>query len=843
MSFYLKKYQEKVVSELTAFYEEAKKTEAALAPAKNALPPELRHQIDWIGATFNKLHKVYRDQPVNGLKEHYPRIVIKVPTGGGKTLLAVEAIREYQNRYAGKRTGLVVWVIPTETIYSQTIAKLKDKANPLRQFLDQSSGNRTLIIEKGQRLTVQDIEENLVVLFIMIQSISRKNGKEALKMFQDAGGFEEFFPADHRYDLHAELLKNCPNLDSFDYIGNPVVKTSMGNAIRVSRPFIIIDEIHKVFSDTAKETIDGLNPVMVLGLTATPKKDMNILVSITGLELKEEEMIKLDMHIIPPVNRNADDWKSMLVEITKQQKLLEKKAKKYQQTTGVYIRPIALIQVERTGKEQRGKGFVHSFDVKEHLREIGINPDEISIKSSSQNDIEDVNLFAQDCNVRYIITKDALREGWDCSFAYMLGIVPNANSNTGVTQLVGRILRQPFARKTGVKELDESYVFYSKGDAGKVLDQVNAGFSNEGLEDIISGVTIDGTPSAERRTKTVGIRNIFKKDFASSFYLPVWVVMKNEQKRKFSYERDIKPAIDFSSFSITPEMIKELKASLSAENENRYSFIVTLDEKSKIQKKVESMTAIKSSEVNIAYLSRRYAELVENPFVARKLSKSHLDTVIEKIGKEKAVHYFDYISKYLVDQLAKYKKISEETVFKNNLKKGNLMLAVSDNAEIGYRVPEKHEITIDRDPNYFKYYLFEDVEISAMNSLEQKVGELLDKQDRILWWFRNKVSSDWYSIQGWQKNKIRPDFVAAKKNESGKLELVYVLESKGQQLLGNDDSNYKKAVMEIMTEQSQQSRISNYTQGVLDFGEVNDKVEFYFVEQGQEETEVKKRFK
>jgi type III restriction enzyme len=331
-------------------------------------------------------------------------MVIKVPTGGGKTLLAVEAIREYQTRYAGKRTGLVVWVIPTETIYSQTIAKLKDKANPLRQFLDQSSGNRTLIVEKGQRLSIQDIEENLVILFIMIQSISRKNAKESLKMFQDAGGFEEFFPADHRYDLHEELLKNCPNLDSFNYMGNPVVKTSMGNAIRVSRPLIIIDEIHKVFSNTAKETIDGLNPVMVLGLTATPKKDMNILVSITGLELKDEEMIKLDMHIIPPENRNADDWKSMLVEITKQQKLLEKKAKKYQQTTGVYIRPIALIQAERTGKEQRGKGFVHSLDIKEHLQEIGINPDEVSIKSSSQNDIEDVDLLAQDCNVRYIIT-------------------------------------------------------------------------------------------------------------------------------------------------------------------------------------------------------------------------------------------------------------------------------------------------------------------------------------------------------------------------------------------------------------------------------------------------------
>jgi type III restriction enzyme len=187
--------------------------------------------------------------------------------------------------------------------------------------------------------------------------------------------------------------------------------------------------------------------------------------------------------------------------------------------------------------------------------------------------------------------------------------------------------------------------------------------------------------------------------------------------------------------------------------------------------------------------------------------------------------------------------VAEETAFKNNLKKGNLMLAVSDNADLGYRVPEKHEMTIDGKTNTFNYYLFDDVEISAMNSLEKKVGELLDKQDKILWWFRNKVSNDWYSIQGWQKNKIRPDFVAAKKNDSGKLELVYVLESKGQQLLGNDDSNYKKAVMEVMTEQSQQSKIGNYTQGTFDFGEVNDKVEFYFVEQGQEETEVKRRFK
>src|SRR3989304_3568422 len=124
---------------------------------------------------------------------------------------------------------------------------------------------------------------------------------------------------------------------------------------------------------------------------------------------------------------------------------------------------MALIQVEATGKDQRGKhNRVHSLDVYEYLASLDINPDEIAIKTSSQNDIEDVNLFSPDCPVRFIVTKEALREGWDCSFAYVLVVIPNVNSDTSITQLIGRILRQPNAKKIGVSELDESYVYYAK---------------------------------------------------------------------------------------------------------------------------------------------------------------------------------------------------------------------------------------------------------------------------------------------------------------------------------------------------------------------------------------------
>jgi len=843
---FLKRYQIKVVSELKSFYAKARETKDAFDTAKKSLPEEMRHTLNWVQTTFQNVVKEYKDRPTNGFGEYYPRIVMKVPTGGGKTLLAVETIREYQNLFARRRTGLVVWIVPSETIYSQTVAKLRDKANSLRQLLDQASGNKTLILEKGQRLTTHDIEENLVILFIMIQSISRQNGKEALKVFQDSGGFESFFPADNRYDLHGELIKNCPNLDCISddmFKGGTLVKTSLGNAIRLSKPFIIIDEIHKVFSDMARKTIDGLNPEMVLGLSATPKAEMNILVSINGIELKDEEMIKLDMHIIPPSGKKNDDWKPMLKELKSHRDTLEKKAIKYKQTSGMYIRPIALIQVERTGKDQRGKGFVHSLDVKEFLQTLEISPDEIAIKSSSQNDIEDINLFSKDCNIRYIITKEALREGWDCSFAYLLGIIPNVNSDTGVTQLVGRILRQPYARKTGIPELDESYVYYSKGDTRSILEKVDTGFKNEGLEDLVTRIKVDNNDIINQ-TKKVKIRKDFKKAYESAFYLPVWVMVdKGQNKHRFTYELDIKPYIDYSTFVLDDATIEKLKSSFSEETKERRSISVTLDSQSKVSAKYDQTEVNNAREINIDYLTRRYAELTENPFYARKLAVQHVELLIKKLGKDLIEENFGYISAFLYSLLFEEKTKNEENMFMSYIKTKKIVLAVSNDANLGFKIPEEDTITVGRLPNPYKYYLFDDVDLSSMNSLEHTVGGILEKQEKILWWFRNKINRSWYSIQGWHEHKIRPDFVAAKKNDNGKLELVYIIESKGEHLMGNKDTVYKQKVLNLMTDRKQKNEIQHYEQLELPFTKVNDNVEFYLVEQGKEEEDLKRLLK
>ena len=119
---------------------------------------------------------------------------LKIPTGGGKTLLAVKTIDLVQSLYLKRQTGLVVWIVPTLQIYRQTLQRLKDRDDPYRQHLDMVSAGKTLILEKTDGFTPQDVDEHLAVLLLMLPSASRAN-KEALRMFRDSRGVSSVLPA------------------------------------------------------------------------------------------------------------------------------------------------------------------------------------------------------------------------------------------------------------------------------------------------------------------------------------------------------------------------------------------------------------------------------------------------------------------------------------------------------------------------------------------------------------------------------------------------------------------------------------------------------------------------
>jgi hypothetical protein len=259
---------------------------------------------------------------------------------------------------------------------------------------------------------------------------------------------------------HADALARTPNLDRYDLAegqaGWPMVKDSLGNAL--IRPLVVMDEGHRAISEIAFQTLYGFNPCFVLELSATPKdvvatrtqsaRPANVVVEVLGTELDREGMIKMPLNLDA---RQSSDWRDTLRAALERLNELERQARTFQADKGRYIRPIMLVKVERTGADQRDAGHIHARDVKEWLTTAASLGDaEIAIKTAETNDLnspENQDLLAETNRVRVIVTKQALQEGWDCPFAYVL-CEPIGSDATGGPHPASAACRAYWCRST-----------------------------------------------------------------------------------------------------------------------------------------------------------------------------------------------------------------------------------------------------------------------------------------------------------------------------------------------------------------------------------------------------------
>ena len=329
----------------------------------------------------------------DGCGRPVPNAVLKVPTGGGKTWLAVSGVSCIMGRYLGRNTGFVLWIVPNEAIYRQTLKHLRDRQHPYRQALDRAAAGRVRIMEKTDRLDARDVETNLCVMLLMLQSANRET-QESLKMFRDRGDVHGFFPPEGEQHAHREALERTQNLDAYEGMLFPMVKDSLGNALRVIRPVVVVDEGHRAISDLASETLYGFNPCFVLELTATPKdvqprggrkprrgRYANLLVEVTGRELDREGMIKTPLNLEP---RQGTDWRATLNAALTKLNTLHAAAERLRADSNRYVRPIMLVQVERTGEAQRESGHIHAKDVRDWLLTAGFDEAEVAIKTAER---------------------------------------------------------------------------------------------------------------------------------------------------------------------------------------------------------------------------------------------------------------------------------------------------------------------------------------------------------------------------------------------------------------------------------------------------------------------------
>jgi type III restriction enzyme len=442
----LKSYQQKVINDLETFLEYA------------ARFPDLRQAF----------HHYWKDKGVTQPEVYknnvpkVPHVCVKVPTAGGKTFIAANALRpifDQLERVDPTRRKVVIWLVPSRTILEQTIKNLSDTAHPYRQKLNTHFNGRVGVYTKeevlqGADFSPETVREQLSIIVLSFDSLRTQN-KDGRKAYQENGYLAAF----------ASQIDKDVVIENTD-------ETALINVLRGLNPVLIVDESHNAETNLSVKMLVDLNPAFILDLTATPRDNSNIISYVDALELKKQNMVKL-----PVIVTNFKDKTDVLNSALLFRRKLEEAAQIEEANGGKHIRPIILFQAQ----PKSGENNTTFEKLKEQLVNLGIPPDEIKIKTADINELKGIDLMSKDCPVRYIITINALKEGWDCPFAYVLASLANKSSAVDVEQVLGRVLRQPYTQPHKQAILNTSYVFTASGQFLKTLDSIVAGLNHAGF--------------------------------------------------------------------------------------------------------------------------------------------------------------------------------------------------------------------------------------------------------------------------------------------------------------------------------------------------------------------------
>ena len=366
----------------------------------------------------------------------------------------------------------------------QTLAALRDLSHPYRAALAADFGRNVSVLSVAEALSLSrpDAEGGACIVVATLQAF-RVDDTAGRKVYQDAGALMDHFSGITR--------EQVARLEIVEGTSRPV--SSLANLLRLHRPMVIVDEAHNARTPLSFETLARFAPSMILELTATPSMATdrgsdnpasNILFHVSAAELKAEEMIKL------PIRLQTDsDWRKVIGQALDCQAALEDAARTEEQATGEYIRPIILFQAQSSSKTDPDRltpEVVAEFLVNDKR----IPRDQIAIHATGHAELDAIDdISASSCPVRYVITVQKLREGWDCPFAYVLCSVAELSSPTAVEQLLGRVLRMPKGRRKTNDLLNRAYAFVASSNFQAVAERLKDG--------LVDGAGFDRLEAAE----------------------------------------------------------------------------------------------------------------------------------------------------------------------------------------------------------------------------------------------------------------------------------------------------------------------------------------------------------
>jgi type III restriction enzyme len=449
MALTLKLYQRRAVDTLERFLDAARTTDLATAFASTVdegLDP--------------------RYKPMPGLPG-VPYACLRIPTGGGKTVMGAHIVHAAGRAYLDRELPLAMWMVPTTQIKAQTLQAFRDPRHPYRQELDDAFGGRVAVFDIADFASIRpgDLATKACIVVSTVAAL-RVRDKEGRRAYE------------HHEDLEPHFNAGTQDLPGLRHGADGKVLASFANLLKLHGPLVVMDEAHNATTPLSYEVYGELGPRAIVEMTATPEaSSSNVLVGVSAFELKAEDMIKFPVVL----KEHSGQWQAALSNAVARRKSLARIA------TGEpdYIRPLLLVQAENA------RGVATVEEVRRHLVETdGVATAAIAVATGETRGIDGIDLFARDCPIEVIITKQALKEGWDCSFAYVFCSVAQVRSDKDVQQLLGRVLRMPYATRRRQDAMNKAYAHVVTDDFGRAAGELTQSLVDIGFNPIEAAAAI-----------------------------------------------------------------------------------------------------------------------------------------------------------------------------------------------------------------------------------------------------------------------------------------------------------------------------------------------------------------
>ncbi|MEO6226734.1 MAG: DEAD/DEAH box helicase family protein [Thermomonas sp.] len=450
----LKVYQEQVLDAYEGFLQAYKAAAETNPDSRNASRDAFEHCTQ----QHFKL-KIPYHAPAALADADVPVVCLRIPTGGGKTLIGGHAIARFKRSLLPAGTSLTLWLVPSDPIRTQTLRALRTPGELLHREMRALLGDVAMLDIDEALSTPPSVLDSQDTVIVATMQAFKQDDTSRLAVYKPNGA----------------LMEHFRGVDQSGW--------SLVDALKLRRPFVIVDEAHNQGTTLAFDTLARLDPCAVLELTATPDRmhqPSNVLYSVSASTLQGEDMIKL------PVDMAAHgDWQVALREAIACLDHLQAAADMEEAATGEALRPIMLLQAER--QQQANPDAMTVDKVRQALLEdFNIPAEQVARSATGVDELDE----ADPAKLRFVITADKLREGWDWPEAYVLLSFRGSSTQTALEQILGRVLRMPNVRRKQHDELNRAYAFAVSTNILAVATTlrdglVHAGFERQDTKDLI----------------------------------------------------------------------------------------------------------------------------------------------------------------------------------------------------------------------------------------------------------------------------------------------------------------------------------------------------------------------